>query len=566
MWTRAGTARGDGRVAGGQPARAFPEARGTPPPTLARMGRGLSTLVLGVVGIGAFLSGLELMITAVALPAIVVDLADWTELRAASWIINGYLLVSIVVMPLAGQLADRHGVRRVFLAALAIFVAGSILAGRATGLGDLIAARLVQAIGGGSLIPVATATASHLFAGAARPRALGAIGARTFLGMAAGPFAGAWIMQSIHPAAALEAAGVGGALLDALADPWRYVFYLNVPIGIALLALGWASMGGWTETRRASRLDLPGTLAASIGLACLLLGVTLAGSEPLEGVSVAPAVLSAILGIVAAVAFAAAVLVGWRRAEPFIAPAWFRVPAFASATLVSLLTGYGFATAIIGGAVFVDRVLYGGPDVQRVALGALAAATAAGALGSGLVLRLLGARITTIAGLVAATVALVKMSAWAPGTSLAEVAAWLALFGLGFGLTVTPRSAAAVEALGPSAYGVASAAVTVARMIGMALGLAALTAFGSTIIDELWAAIRATPDAYKAFIPEDLRNRAFNDGLVVQALEQWASGEAARILVGVFLVAAAVMAIAALPALRLGPGRTEAPAGSRYAG
>ncbi len=183
-------------------------------------------LVLGVVGAGAFLSGLELMITAVALPAIVVDLADWTELRAASWIINGYLLVSIVVMPLAGQLADRHGVRRVFLGGLVIFVAGSILAGRATGLGDLVAARLVQALGGGSLVPAATAAASHLYAGAARPRALGAVGALTFLGMAAGPFAGAWIMQSIHPAAALAAAGVHGALLDALAAPWRYVFYL----------------------------------------------------------------------------------------------------------------------------------------------------------------------------------------------------------------------------------------------------------------------------------------------------------------------------------------------------
>ena len=515
--------------------------------------------MLGVVGIGAFLSGLELMITAVALPAIVVDLADWTQLRTASWIINGYLLVSIVVMPIAGQLADRHGVRRVFLAALAIFVAGSILAGRATGLGDLIAARLVQAVGGGSLIPVATAAASHLFAGAARPRALGAVGALTFLGMAAGPFAGAWIMQSIHPAAALEAAGLRGALLDALADPWRYVFYINVPIGIALLGLAWAATSGWSQARRESRLDLPGALAASIGLACLLLGVTLAGSEPLAGIAIEPAVLSGVLLILAAVAFAVAVLLGRRRPEPFIAPAWFRAPAFTSATLVSLLTGYGFATAIIGGAVFVDRVLYGGPDVQRVALGSLAAATAVGALGSGLVLRAVGPRLTTIVGLVAAVLALARMAAWQPDTSLAEVAAWLALFGLGFGLTVTPRSAAAVEALGPKAYGVASAAVTVARMIGMAIGLAALTAFGSTIIDELWAAIRATPDAYKAFIPEDLRNRAFNDGLVVQALEHWASGEAARILVGVFLVAAAVMAIAALPALRLASGQGGAP-------
>ena len=524
------------------------------------MGRGLATLVLGVVGAGAFLSGLELMITAVALPAIVVDLADWTALRTASWIVNGYLLVSIVVMPLAGQLADRHGIRRVFLGGLAIFVAGSILAGRATGLGDLIAARLVQALGGGSLVPVATAAASHLFDGPARPRALGAIGALTFLGMAAGPFAGAWIMQTIHPAAALEAAGLQGALLDALADPWRYVFYLNVPLGIALLAVGWAAVAGWSPPRRESRLDLPGAVAISSGLACLLLGVTLAGSEALEGLSIDPALVSAGLVVAAAVALAIGVLLGRQRPEPFIDPGWFRSRAFASAMLVSLLTGYGFATAIIGGAVFVDRVLYGGPDVQRVALGSLAAATAIGALASGLVLRVLGLRPTTLVGLGAATLALARMSGWTPETSLAEVAAWLALFGLGFGLTVTPRSTAAVEALGPRAFGAASAAVTVARMIGMALGLAALTAFGSTIIDQLWAAIRATPDAYKAFIPVELRDRAFNDGLVVQALETWASGEAARILVGVFLVAAAVMAVAVLPALRLHRRASPAPA------
>jgi hypothetical protein len=143
------------------------------------------------------------------------------------------------------------------------------------------------------------------------------------------------------------------------------------------------------------------------------------------------------------------------------------------------------------------------------------------------------------------------MSGWTPQTSIGEVAAWHALFGLGFGLTVTPRSAAAVEALGRAAFGAASAAVTVARMIGMAIGLAALTAFGSTIIDRLWDGVYATPDAYKAFIPDSLRNRPFNDGLVVEALEQWASGEAARILVGVFLVAAAVTAVAAVPALTL---------------
>ncbi len=87
-----------------------------------------------------------------------------------------------------------------------------------------------------------------------------------------------------------------------------------------------------------------------------------------------------------------AIVSGLRRPDPFLDVQLFRVPAFSSAALVSLLTGYAFATAIVGGAVFVDRVLYGGPDQQRVALGALAGATAIGALVSGLVVRLLSLR------------------------------------------------------------------------------------------------------------------------------------------------------------------------------
>ncbi len=133
----------------------------------------------------------------------------------------------------------------------------------------------------------------------------------------------------------------------------------------------------------------------------------------------------------------------------------------------------------------------------------------------------------------------------------------MAAFGLGFGLTVTPRSTAAVESAGRTAFGMASATVTVARMIGMAVGLAVLTAYGSTTIERLTAQIYATPDAYKAFLPADLVGRPFRDGLVIAALERWASGEAARIMVGLFLVAAVVTVVAALPALALGSRRAR---------
>ena len=121
---------------------------------------------LAVLGAGVFLAGLELMITAVALPAIVIDLADWTRLREASWIINGYLLVYVVTMPLAGRLADLWGNRRLFLGALVAVHRRLVAGGLAPSLEQLVVARLVQAVGGGVLVPVATSAASHLFTGA----------------------------------------------------------------------------------------------------------------------------------------------------------------------------------------------------------------------------------------------------------------------------------------------------------------------------------------------------------------------------------------------------------------
>jgi MFS family permease len=518
------------------------------------MGRPTAIVLLGVFGAGVFLAGLELMITAVALPSIVTDLADWTHLRTASWIINGYLLVYVVAMPLAGRLTDAWGSRRLFLGALVVFTIGSALAGRAQGLEELIVARLVQAAGGGALVPVATAAASHLFEGHARPRALGVIGALTFLGMAAGPFLGAAILSSVHVEGALARARLDDPfLLEALAPAWRWVFYVNVPVGVAALAIAWAASHGWDTPRRGGRIDLAGAAVFSLALASGLIALTLLGAER-GGVpgELDPATVTPWLAAIAVGATIVAVVAGLRRTDPFLDPRLFRIRAFSSAAIVSLLTGYGLATAIVGGAVFVDRVLYGGPAQQQVALGALAAATAAGALASGFALRVVSLRLLTIAGLGASTAALAAMAGWTPSTPLDQVALGLGVFGLGFGLTVTPRSTAAVEAVGRAAFGAASATVTVARMVGMAVGLAVLTAYGSTTIDRLYDAVYATPDAYKAFIPAELRDRPLRDGLVVEALEDWAAGEAARIMVGIFLVAAGLTAAATPAALAMG--------------
>jgi MFS family permease len=518
--------------------------------------------LLAVFGIGVFLAGLELMITATALPSILLDLAvtdqlgkpAFSELRHASWIVNGYLLAYVVAMPLAGRLADVWGTRRLFLVALVVFVVGSLAAGRAQTIDELIAGRVIQGIGGGILVPVGTAAASHLFEGHDRPRALGIIGALTFLGMAAGPFLGAALLGGLDVGGGLERLGVapGTALHDALAPAWRWVFYINVPIGFVALFVAWAASHGWETPRRRAGIDVPGAIVWSVALAAALGATTLIGVTDLGGLD--PLQVGVGLAVLAVFATLVTIVRGLGRADPFLDPRLFRSVSFSSAALVSLLTGFAFATAIIGGAVYVDRVLYGGPDDQRLALGALAAATALGALISGFAVRLLSLRLVTLVGLVLSAACLWLMSRWTPAVRIGEVALVLGAFGLGFGLTVTPRSTAAVESAGRASFGMASAIVTVARMIGMAIGVAILTAYGSTTIDRLYDRLfsAANPDGWKEVIPAELRDRPLRDGLVVNALEAWAANEASGILVGAFLAAGIVTIVAIPPGLALG--------------
>src|SRR3954469_25967464 len=231
-----------------------------------RVSRFSAWSLLAVFGIGVFLAGLELMITATALPSILLDLAvtdelgkpAFSELRHASWIVNGYLLAYVIAMPLAGRLADVWGARRLFLAALVVFVVGSLVAGRGQTIDELILGRVIQGIGGGVRVPVGTAAAPRLFEGHDRPRALGIIGALTFLGMAAGPFLGAAILGGFDVAGGLDRLGVAAhtPVRDALTPAWRWVFYVNVPIGVIALLVAWAASHGWETPRRAARVDV----------------------------------------------------------------------------------------------------------------------------------------------------------------------------------------------------------------------------------------------------------------------------------------------------------------------
>ncbi len=515
-------------------------------------------MLLGALSLGACLVGVELMITAVALPRILADITDWTQLRRASWIVNGYLLAYIATMPLAGRAADRFGLPLLTGVSLAVFAVGSALSGAAQSLDALIAARVLQGIGGGAIVPLATAGASHLYdTPAGRARALGIVGALTFLGMAIGPFAGATILEAMEMGPGLRAAGqTGTALFEFGVPAWRWIFYVSVPLAILAIVYIWAAAPGWKVPRAKSRLDVLGAGLFTTALAFGLLALTTIDQQP--AADAPPSLITPLtLGIVAVVAGALAIVRMGTAREPFIPLRYFRDRNFANAVLLSLTTGYVLSTAIIGGAVFVDRVRFGGPEDQRVVLGALAAAMAIGALASGFLLRTFGIVPLTLVGIACGVAGMGVLATATPAISDLALVGALALFGLGFGLTVTPRSSAAVEALGRAAFGVASAGVTVARMIGMALGLAALTAFGSRRIEEL-SLVLTDQAARDRVLPAYLQGHGLDDALVAQVLLAWSADQAAIILRGLFLVGAVVMLASVVPALLMRPRRTNA--------
>ena len=491
--------------------------------------------------LGVLLGGAELMVVAIALPSIVVDFGGWADLARVSWIINAYLVAYVVAMPLAGRGADMWGALRLYVVALLLFVIGSAgaglspMAGPEDGLTWLIAARVVQGFGGGALVPLSMALASHLFSGRARATALGVEGAATYIGMAIGPAYGAWVLLNF----ALPIPGLDVA-------SWQWIFLLNVPIGIVTLLLIYVVAGGIETPRIRAGLDLGGAALLSIALVAGIGGVTASGASGWTN----PVVLGGLAA--SAVALVLFVVVELRSRSPLVDVRLFADRAFSAANAVSLLTGYTLATAVIGGPVFVNRVVFGSDADSAAALTALTITIAAGALVGGVVTGFIGERIVSLVGVACSAVGLWLAMSWGIDTPLDRLMIDLAIFGAGFGLTVSPRATAAVEAAGAGAYGVASAMLQVTRTVGMSVGLALLTSIGQNRIDELSGVI-ADPARRDALVrtlgrPEFVGVDPQASLALVGVLEQWSQGQAADVLHLVFAIALGIALVTLVPA------------------
>ncbi|MPZ61338.1 MAG: DHA2 family efflux MFS transporter permease subunit [Propionibacteriales bacterium] len=408
-------------------------------------------VVMGGLMSGLFLAALDQTIVATALPRITSDLGGLDKL---SWVVTTYLLTSTASTPLWGKLSDLYGRRLIFQAAIGIFVLGSLLTGAAQSMGELIAFRAVQGLGGGGLIALAMATIGDIVPPRERGRYSGYMGAVFGLSSVVGPLLGGWFAD-----------GPG----------WRWIFFINVPIGIAALAVTSVALK-IPHVRREHSIDYPGAAAIVAGVSSLLLFVAWNGPERgwLSGTSL----LLVALGLACVLAF---VWIESRASEPIIPLALFRNSVFSTANLYAFLMGL----AMFGSIVFIPLYLQvvdgmspteSGLGLIPLVMGILTTVTGSGQLmtktGRYKVFPILGASIV-----VAAMFLLSRLGTdtpyWYAGLSMY-------LMGAGLGLGMQVILTAVQNAVPHEHMGTASSSVIFFRQMGGAFGTALFGAILST--------------------------------------------------------------------------------------
>jgi EmrB/QacA subfamily drug resistance transporter len=381
----------------------------------------------------------------VALPAIQRDLHASTS--GLQWTIDAYTLVLAVLLMLAGSTADRIGRKRVFLAGLVVFTIGSALCSVAPNLDALIAFRMVQAVGGSMLNPVAMSIITNTFTDPReRARAIGVWGAVVGISMAAGPLVGGLLVESVG---------------------WRAIFWINLPVGLAALLL---TLRYVPESRaaKARRMDPVGQLLVIV----LFGGLTYAIIE-------APA--AGFAAVLPFAAVAAAALIGLlvyepRRAEPLIDLRFFRSAPFSGATVIAIA-----AFAALGGFLFLSTLYLQnvrGLDALHAGLWMLpmAVPTFLCAPLSGRLVASRGPRLPLLIAGVAMTASAVLFAAFAAETSNTGLFLGYLLFGVGFGFVNAPITNTAVSGMPRAQAGVAAAIASTSRQVGQTLGVAVVGA------------------------------------------------------------------------------------------
>ena len=412
--------------------------------------------VLFVMCTGYFLVLLDVTIVNVALPRIGSDLG--TDIGGLQWVVDGYALALAALMLTSGTAGDLYGHRRVVLAGLVVFGAGSLACGLAPGVPVLVAARVVQGVGAALLLPGTLAIISRAFPDdAARARAIGIWAGTGSLALPAGPL-------------------LGGALTETLG--WRAIFLLNVPI--VLVALVWtAAIVRESREEQARHLDVPGLLLGSL----LLLATTYAFIEGGRTGAGAPQVLVA--AALAVLTVPTLAVVELRRGEEAMLPvALLRRPAFDAANVVAGIMNMGTLGTLFVLMLFLQSVQDRSALLAGAAVIPLFAPLAVIAPFGGRITSRIGSRLPAAAGLLLATAGLALLALVAPHSPYLVLLPAFLLWGIGMGFLTPAVVAAAIAAVPADRSGLASAMNNTARQTGGAIGIAVAGAVAGQPGDE----------------------------------------------------------------------------------
>ncbi|WP_405993621.1 DHA2 family efflux MFS transporter permease subunit [Streptomyces sp. NBC_00986] len=419
---------------------------------------------IGALLLGLLLAALDQTIVSTALPTIVSDLGGLEHL---SWVVTAYLLASTAATPLWGKLGDQYGRKRLFQIAIVIFLIGSALCGAAQNMPQLIGFRALQGLGGGGLIVLSMAIVGDVVSPRERGRYQGLFGAVFGATSVLGPL-------------------LGGLFTEHLS--WRWVFYINLPVGVVALAVIATALH---IPRKSTRhvIDYLGTFLIAAVATCLVLVASLGGTTWGWG---SPQIIGlAVLGVVLIVAFVA---VERRAAEPVLPLKLFRVRTFTLAAVISFIVGFAMFGAMTYLPTFLQVVqgitpTMSGVHMLPMVFGMLISSTASGQIVS----RTGRWKVFPIAGTGITALGLLLLHRLDEGSSTAEMSVYFFVFGLGLGLVMQVLVLIVQNAVSYEDLGVATSGATFFRSIGASFGVAIFgTIFASRLGDKLTDALRGT--------------------------------------------------------------------------
>jgi EmrB/QacA subfamily drug resistance transporter len=403
--------------------------------------------VLASLTLVSFLLLLDDTAVALALPAIRDQLG--LGLAGLEWVINGYTLPLAAFMLLGGQLADRHGRRRVFMIGLAVFTLASLLAGLAPNTATLIGARALQGVGAALVAPASLSIIAATFPANERGWALGVWAGVTATALGIGPLLGALVTDSLG---------------------WEWIFLLNVPLGVGAWLVARALLTESRAEHPAKHIDVPGVASSGLALTALLLALTEGNAYGWGSARVLALFAAAFAGL------AAFVWIEHRASDPLLDLSLLRRKAFAGPNVVTLMATSVMCSLFFFLALYLEGVLGYSALTSGLQLLPLTVAIVIVAPLAGRLSDHIGARLPVTVGMLLLAGSLFGLSGVRVDSGAWSLVPWLTLAGVGIGLATTPTTTAALAGAESDHYGMAAGVLNTFRATGLALGIALMGA------------------------------------------------------------------------------------------